>query len=105
MVPIPRWLLPDACTVREPLADGTLGTTREVRGVRFERAQTACTEAHRTADAGSGVLWVDAVRSEGAFEVPAGSRIGLGGRSYLAARVSRFEGPDGRVHHWEIELR
>ena len=38
-------------------------------------------------------------------EIPAGSRVEVHGRSYVAAKVSRFEGFNGRVHHWEVELR
>ncbi|HJB54383.1 MAG TPA: minor capsid protein, partial [Candidatus Olsenella avistercoris] len=73
--------------------------------VRFERAQSVVANAHRSADAGAGTLFVDAVMSAGAFEIPAGSRVEVHGRSYVAAKVSRFEGFNGRVHHWEVELR
>ena len=62
-------------------------------------------DAHRGADAGAGTLFVDAVMSAGAFEIPAGSRVEVHGRSYVAAKVSRFEGFNGLVHHWEVELR
>ena len=103
--PIPRRLLVESCLVREPAPDGTFGSPRQIRGVRFERAQSAVGDAHRSADAGAGVLYVDAVMSAGAYEIPAGSRVDIGGRSYLAAKVARFEATAGRVHHWEVELR
>ena len=103
--PIPRRLLVESCLVREPAPDGTFGGSRHIRGVRFERAQSAVDDAHRSADAGAGVLYVDAVMSAGAFEVPPGSRVDIGGRSHLAAKVARFEATAGRVHHWEVELR
>lgn len=91
--------------VREPAADGGFGKARTISRVRFERAQSVTADAHRGADAGAGTLYVDAVMSAGAFEIPAGSRVEVGGRSYVAAKVVRFEGFNGRVHHWEVELR
>lgn len=103
--PIPARLLPDACLVRPPLEGGGFGQAREIGRVRFERAQSMSSEAHRTADAGSGTLFVDAANSRGAFEIEAGSRVEVGGNDYLAARVARFEGARGRVHHWEVDLR
>lgn len=103
--PIPARLLSDSCLVREPAVDGGFGEPRAISHVRFERAQSVVANAHRSADAGAGTLFVDAVTSAGAFEIPAGSRVEVHGRSYVAAKVSRFEGFNGRVHHWELELR
>lgn len=103
--PIPARLLSDSCLVRESAVDGGFGEPRAISHVRFERAQSVVADAHRSADAGAGTLFVDAVMSAGAFEIPAGSRVEVHGRSYVAAKVSRFEGFNGRVHHWEVELR
>lgn len=103
--PIPARLLPDSCLVRAPLADGAFGEPRAISRVRFERAQAVADDAHRSADARSGTLYVDAITSGGAFEIEAGSRVEIRGRSYLAARVARFEGFNGRVHHWGVALR
>lgn len=103
--PIPRRLLSSSCLVRAPLEDGTFGEGVAISRVRFERAQSAVEDGHRSADAGAGVLFVDALASEGAFEIPAGARVDVNERSYLAAKVSRFEGHCGRVHHWEVVLR
>ena len=103
--PIPARLLSDSCLVREPAVDGGFGEPRAISHVRFERAQSVVADTHRSADAGAGTLFVDAVMSAGAFEIPAGSRVEIGGRAYVAARVVRFEGFNGRVHHWEVELR
>ena len=102
--PIPRRLLPDSCAVREVGEDGSYGRARRIERVRFERAQSACADTHRSADAGAGTLFIDAVSSAGAFEIAAGSRVEIGGRDYLATRVARFEGAGGRVHHWEVQL-
>ena len=103
--PIPVRLLPNSCLVREPAADGGFGEPRAISRVRVERAQSVVADAHRSADAGAGTLFVDAVTSAGAFEIPVGSRVEVDGRSYVASRVARFEGFNGRVHHWEVELR
>ena len=76
-----------------------------VARVRFQRGQGVCGDAHRSADAGSGRIYVDAVNSIGGFEVPAGSRVVVGGHSYLVERCWARHGWDGRVHHWELDVR
>ena len=91
--------------VREPTVDDGFGESHTISHVRFERAQSVVSDAHRSADAGAGTLFVDAVMSAGAFEIPAGSRVEVRGRSYVATKVSSFEAFNGRVHHWEVELR
>lgn len=102
--PIPRAALPDTATVRAPAPDGGFLAPRVICNVRFERAQSVRSDEHRSADAGAGTLFVDAVNSAGAFEVPAGSRVAVGGRSLFARKVRRCEDLFGRVHHWEIEV-
>lgn len=98
--------LGDSMTVRPLLSDGSLGAAVKVAPVRFERTQSVVDDAHRSADAGSGVVFVDAVNSVGAFEVPAGSRASVGGGpSMLVVKVERFDGLRGRAHHWELTLR
>ena len=103
--PIPRAALPDTMTVRAPLADGSFDEPQIVAYVRFERRQRAVDDDHRSADAGGGTVFVDAVNSVGAFEVEAGSRVAVAGRSMYATEVRRCEDLFGRVHHWEIEVR
>ena len=103
--PIPRAALPDTMTVREPLPDGTYGEPELICYVRFERTQRVSDDDHRSADAGGGTVFVDAANSVGAFEVQAGSRVAVGGRSMYATEVRRCEDLFGRVHHWEIEVR
>ena len=103
--PIPRGALPDTMTVRLCAADGTFGDPVVVAGVRFEKAQSVVEDDHRSADAGAGTVFVDPVNSAGAFEVPAGSRVAIGGHSFLVAECHRCEDLFGRVHHWELEVR
>ena len=102
--PIPRGALPDNMTVREPLADGTFGEPRLVCNVRFERTQRVCTDEHRSADAGSGTVFVDAVNSIGAFEVPVGSRVAIKGHSLFVRECHACCDLFGRVHHWELKV-
>ena len=101
---IPRRLLPDDAVVRVPDGGG-FAEGVAVRHVRFVRAQSVVDDDHRSADAGAGKVYVDAMNSAGAFEVPAGSRIDIGGHSYLVAECKRCEGYAGRVHHWELVVR
>ena len=101
---IPTRLLPNDAVVRVPdgsgFADGV-----DLRHVRFVRTQSVSDDGHRSADAGAGKVYVDAVNTVGAFEVSAGSRIDIGGYSYLVAETKRCEGHNGRVHHWELVVR
>lgn len=103
--PIPRTALPDAMAVRAPLPDGSFGEPAVIAGVRFDRRQSVLGDAHRSADAGAGTVYVDAVNSAGAFEVAAGSRVSIRGHSYCVAECRPCEDLFGRVHHWELKVR
>ena len=103
--PIPGRLLPDSMDVRVLLADGVFADAVTVSGVRFACTQSVSGDAHRCADAGSGKVYMDAVNSVGAFFVPAGSRVDIGGQSYLVAESRRFEDFNGHVHHYELVVR
>ena len=74
VAPIPPWLLGDSMLVSVPDGRGGFEDAVEVGRVRFEREQSTTDDAHRSADAGGGTVFVDAVNSTGAFEVPAGDR-------------------------------
>ena len=102
--PIPRGALPDVMTVRLELPDGTFGDPVLIANVRFEETQAMVDDAHRSADAGAGKVFVDAVNSIGAFDIPAGSRVTVRGRSLIVRKAHRCEDLFGRCHHWEIEV-
>ena len=102
--PIPRGALPDVMTVRLEQPNGTFGDPVIVANVRFEGKQSMADDAHRSADAGAGKVFVDAVNSIGAFDIPAGSHIAIRGRCFIARSVHRCEDLFGRCHHWEIEV-
>ena len=88
-----------------PAEGGGRGESRLVRHVRFERAEGVVSDAHRSADAGHGTVFVDAVNSEGALEVPAGARVLIGaGPSMLVRSCRRCCVVRGQVHHWELEV-
>lgn len=103
--PIPARLLADDAVVRVPDGDGGYAEGVAVSHVRFARTQGVVEDDHRSADAGSGKVYVDAVNSGGAFEVLAGSRIDIGGHSYYVAEVKRCEDFNGHIHHWELVVR
>ncbi len=105
MRPIPRSALPDVMTVRLEQEDGSYGEPQLIANVRFERTQKVSNDGHRSADAGQGTVFVDAVNSVGAFDVPAGSRVAVAGRSLFVTESHRCEDLFGRVHHWELEVR
>ena len=103
--PIPARLLAENAVVRVP--DGVGGYTEgvEVSHVRFRRTQSVMDDDHRSADAGAGKVYVDALNSVGAFEIPAGSRIDIDGNSYYVVECKRCEDFNGCVHHWELVVR
>ena len=102
--PIPLWLLGDTMLVRMPDGRGGFAEPVEVSPVRFEEEQSVADDAHRSADAGGGTVFVDAVNSVGAFEIPAGSRVDIGGASYYVRKCKRRGGFGASVHHWELEV-
>ena len=103
--PIPARLLAENAVVRVPDGEGCYTEGVEVSHVRFARKQSVVDDSHRGADAGTGKVYVDALNSVGAFEIPAGSRIDIGGHSYYVAECKRCEDFNGHVHHWELTVR
>ena len=103
--PIPLRLLADDAVVRVPDGAGGYAEGVAISHVRFARTQSVVDDGHRSADAGAGKVYIDVVNSCGAFEVPAGSRIEIGGHSYLVAECKRREDFNGHVHHWELVVR
>lgn len=103
--PIPLRLLAEDAVVRVPDGDGGHAEGVAVSHVRFARTQSVVDDGHRSADAGAGKVYVDALNSCGAFEIPAGSRIDIVGQSYYVAECKRCEDFNGRVHHWELVVR
>ncbi|MBQ9002333.1 MAG: hypothetical protein IJ087_10810 [Eggerthellaceae bacterium] len=51
-----------------------------------------------------GVVYVDAINSKGAFEVPVGSRVCIGGRSYFVRKCEPGGDLLGRVECWRLEV-
>lgn len=103
--PIPARLLAEDAVVRVPDGAGGFAEGVAVSRVGFRRTQTVVNDDHRSADAGAGKVYIDAMNSIGAFEVPAGSRIDIGGHSYYVAECKRCEAFNGHVHHWELTVR
>lgn len=103
--PIPARLLAENAVVRVPDGEGGYAEGVAVSHVRFCRTQSVSGDDHRSADASAGKVYVDALNSIGAFEVPAGSRIDIDGNSYFVAECKRCEDFNGRVHHWELTVR
>lgn len=86
------------------VGDGSFGEVVLVRHMRFERCESVASDAHRNSDGGAGLVVVDAANSEGAFEIPAGSRVLVGaGPSAFVRSCKRCCVIRGVVHHWELE--
>ena len=104
VVPIPLWLLGDSMLVSVPDGHGGFLEPVEIARVRFEREQSASGDAHRFADDGGGIVFVDAANSRGAFEIPVGSRVEIDGVSHYVRKCRRRDGFGATVHHWEVEV-
>lgn len=104
--PIPRRLLSDDMMVWPAMGDGSYGPSRLVRHVRFERSETAAQGGAHFTGGTSSTLFVDATNSEGAFEIPVGSRVLVGaGPSAYVQSCTRCYVLRGVVHHWKLVLK
>lgn len=104
MRPIPTRLLPDDALVYPTDGQGGYGAARLVRHVRLE-VTDAVSDDPAHAGAATGKLFVDAVNSKGAFEIPAGSKVLVNDLPRMWVRsCKRCCVVRGQVHHWELEL-
>lgn len=104
MRPIPTRLLPDDMLVFPSDGQGGYGQTKLIRHVRLELCdQVVDDPVHGSATVGR--LFVDAVNSKGAFEIPAGSKVLVGDLPRMWVRsCKRCCVIRGQVHHWELQL-
>ena len=101
---IPRRLLDESMAVRVPDGEG-FAELVSIEHVRFVRTQSASEDAHRSADAGAGRIYIDAVNSVDGFGVPVGSLVEIGGVTYSVWRSRACCASGGAVHHWEVDVR
>lgn len=104
---IPRQLMPLDCSVRVPVEStygGEYAEPVEMHHVRFDQGEALARRDIVLSDGSRGLLFVDAVTTEGAFEIPVGSLVTIDGEELSAVKATRFETFLGHVHHWEVEL-
>lgn len=99
--PIPRLYLNASIEVREIQADGTFAKPYEVAHVRYDGAVGVDTDMGANV---YGKIYMDALRSTGAKDIPVGSRITLGDHDLFVRSVKCVCGAQGRIHHWEVEV-
>lgn len=111
MLPIPLCMLTSKIAVRVP-EDGASGYREladpvNIGRVRYEMVAGIRKTDYQLQDGTTGLLFVDAVNSTGAFELPAGALVRVDGAEAecCVSACHRFEGMGGRVHHWEVELK
>ena len=108
--PIPKALMPSTAIVWEP-CDGLYGGSfaqegKTISNVRFDRQAPLQRLGYVETDGAKGLLYVDAANSPGAFAVPVGSRVKVDSLPEMSAtKVHEYQGFNGAVHHWEIELQ
>lgn len=105
--PIPRRLLPQTAWVRLPDEEG--GYSEEeicLKNVRMDEVAASRATDYQLQNAIKGTLFVDVTNTEGAFELPAGAIVRMDGEeSWAAVDSCTAMRADGKIHHWEIELR
>ena len=97
--PMPRRALPDSARV---LLAG--GDVRVLRHVRFDVSSALDEDDYGARRACSGCVYVDAVMTDGAFEVPVGSVLESEGRRFKVTGCRLVRGNGGRVHHWKLTV-
>lgn len=104
-MPIPRRLLAHDIEVRLPDGNGGFQEAVGVRHVAVQMRQSASDDEHRCADAGAGVVFLDAMHTDPWVEIVAGARIDFGGNSYYVTSTQTYETVRGQVHHAEVEFK
>lgn len=106
--PIPLYLLPSSCTVRVP-KDGEYGGEYEepveIKNVRFDAASKLLRRNYVFTDGTQGLVFIDVVMSEGAFDIPEGSLMSIDGKPEMAVVKVEPYAPYGELHHWELEVK
>lgn len=103
---IPRPLLTETVTVREPAAadyGGAWGGPSEMGPVRVEATRALEARGYSRTDGAELVLYADAANTSGARALPVGSLVEWDGGTYSV--VSCEELGVGEPHHWEVGLR
>lgn len=108
MMQIPRSALTKIMSFEAPDPDAEYGgeflAPRTIEFVRFERKEALNPKAYALADGAQGRIWIDAVNSKGACEVPKGSKVVIGETRMQAVSCTPFEAM-GRIHHWEVDVK
>lgn len=108
--PIPKRLLPDQILVYPSDGNGGYEQTKLLKHVRvdYTSAETSASVYGNTdsvhTETPSVLVFVDAVNTDGAFEIPVDSKIYVrSGATFHVRKVTRCCVFHGQVHHWEIE--
>lgn len=105
--PIPKSVLGSTMSVRVPI-DGRRGYSDAmfVTHVRFQDVKVLETSSYAIDDDSTGIIYMDAVNSVGAFDIPVGSLISVdGGEERSVVKTTKEVGFGNKVHHWKIEVR
>lgn len=104
--PIPLYMLPSTAQVRVPKTSSrSYEEPVEIRHVRFFDVKLLETSDFAIEDGNTGVIYIDAANSEGAFPVPVGSLISIDGGDERAVVKTTAELGFDEIHHWKVEVR
>ena len=117
LAPMVESLLPSTLVVRGRVEDSEYGDEWsepvEIQHVRFTRSSefsvvnnSGVTSGYVFQDGSRGLIYVDAVNSSGAFDIPEGSEVRVdGGERMEVVKVTKCDNLDGTLHHYEIEVK
>lgn len=108
-MPLPRRLMRQTAVVRVPKNDSHYGGEFEepmtIERVRFEASASIRRTDYQLQAPVKGTLFIDAVNSSPAMEVPAGSLVSVDGEvSEACVQECRAIRGAGSIHHWEAVL-
>ena len=106
---IPKTLLPDTIKVRVPAESkygGGYARAKTITNCRLDAKNAVMRgSSYVWVDGTTGLLFIDARNSEGAFEIPVGSLISVNGKPEVSAVQVDCYRPYDEVHHWEIQVK
>lgn len=103
--PIPRCALTSEMKVRIPSDSGGFKEPVSVSHVRYMDVRALDIGSYEIDDDSNGIVYMDAVNSEGSFDIPVGSLVSIdGSEERSVVKITREIG-FGKVHHWKLEVR
>ncbi len=74
-----------------------------IEHVRFERVEALNETDYKLADGAKGRIWIDAINSSGACDLPVGAKVVIDNQNMrVLTATPYFVSKD--IHHWEVDV-